>query len=147
MQWFKTRELKGKREVFDPLRKKYVSLTPEEEVRQLTLHHLIEELNYPAGLIAVEYSLRLHELVKRCDIVVFSPETKPVMIVECKSRHMTINQAVLDQATRYNISLQVKYLLLTNGLNQYIILISDESYPYTFLDSIPDYQTLLNEKN
>jgi hypothetical protein len=46
---------KGDRlEIFDPLRKKYVTLTPEEWVRQHFVHYLISEKQFPASLIANE---------------------------------------------------------------------------------------------
>lgn len=145
MQWFNTR-LNGKRkEVFDPVRKKYVLLSPEEEVRQITLHYLIEEKEVPAGLVSVEYSMKLNKLVKRCDIVVFARDGKPLMIVECKARHITLNQAVLDQATRYNMNLNVRFLLLTNGLNQICVQYNFHDNNIIFLDHIPQYASMLNE--
>ncbi len=143
MQWFKTRENEGKKEVFDPVRRKYIALTPEEEVRQTTLYQLITDLEMPSGLISVEHSLRLNQLDKRCDIVVFSPEAKPLMIVECKAKHIPVTQAVLDQASRYNMALQVRFLLLTNGLVQYCIQYDNLSDKIYFLDHIPDYKSML----
>lgn len=143
MQWFKLREVSGKREVFDPVRKKYVTLTPEEEVRQIVMQQLVEDFGYPAGLLSVEFPLRLNGLNKRCDIVVFSRQLTPLMIVECKARHIPLSQKVLDQTMRYNITLNVKYLLLTNGQTQYCIQLEDDGQKIVFLDKIPDYKTLI----
>lgn len=144
MQWFKTRDNEGKTEVFDPVRRKYVALTPEEEVRQTTLYNLVTDLEMPAGLIAVEYSLRLNQLDKRCDIVVFSPEALPLLVVECKAKHVQITQATLDQVTRYNMVLNVSHLLLTNGLIQYCIRFEGSEKKIVFLDHIPNYSQLLD---
>ena len=40
--------------VYDSIRKRWVVLTPEEHVRQLLIHYLVQEMKYPAGMIAVE---------------------------------------------------------------------------------------------
>ncbi|MBW7847260.1 MAG: type I restriction enzyme HsdR N-terminal domain-containing protein [Bacteroidales bacterium] len=142
LHWFKTKQNKGKTEVFDPVRKRYVALTPEEEVRQMVLHHFIEKLGMPPGLVAVEYSIKLHRLEKRCDIVVFSPQAAPLLIVECKARNVELSQAVLDQVIRYNMSLNAPYLLITNGINQYSIRIQASTENIEFLDYIPNYAQL-----
>ena len=115
MNWFKTVIEDNKTKVFDPIRKIYCALTPEEEVRQKMLYYLVEVKKYPAGLIAVEYSIKVNNLPKRCDIVVFNKSGLPEMIVECKAESVPITQKVLDQAVRYYSGLNVNYLLLTNG--------------------------------
>lgn len=120
MEWFKVRELENHKQVFDPIRKKYVSFTPEEAVRQQVLHTLIHTMQVPVGLTAVEYTIKVGSLTKRCDVVVFSSQHKPLMIVECKAAHITINQKTLDQAARYNSGLQVEYLLLSNAKSYYL---------------------------
>lgn len=144
MQWFKTRDNDGKKEVFDPVRRKYVALTPEEEVRQTTLYNLVTNLEMPAGLIAVEHSLKLNQLDKRCDIAVFSPEAKALMVVECKAKSVQITQAALDQVTRYNMVLNVDHLLLTNGLIQFCIRYEGAERKIVFLNHIPNYTELLD---
>ena len=73
-QWFKTEQREGRTLVFDPLRRRWVALTPEEEVRQKMLYLLVEHLQVPAGLVAVEYSLKVNGLDKRADAVVFGPD-------------------------------------------------------------------------
>lgn len=115
MEWFKTSIIDNKTVVFDPLRKQYVALTPEEQVRQKMLHYLVETRKLPAGLIAVEYSIKVNNLPKRADIVVFNNLGEPQMIVECKAETVPITEKVLDQAIRYYSGLKVKYLTLTNG--------------------------------
>lgn len=119
LQWFKTEEREGKTFVFDPLRKRFVLLTPEEEVRQKVLYLLVEHLKVPAVLVAVEYSLKVNGLDKRADAVVFSPEGSPLMVVECKAASVSLTEDVLDQALRYHSALKPKYLLLSNGTSTY----------------------------
>jgi len=105
----------GKEMIFDEVRKKWIALTPEEWVRQNFLQYLIQVKAYPASLIAVEKEIKLGELKKRFDIMLYDAATKPWMIVECKEMNVALNRQVLDQVLRYNISLQVPYLVLTNG--------------------------------
>jgi hypothetical protein len=142
MQWFKIRLQNEKKQVYDPLRRRYVALTPEEEVRQNTLYQLINSLKVPQSLIAVEYSLKMNGLQKRCDIVIFSNEGKPVMIVECKAESVSIDQSVLEQAARYNFKLKVNYLWLTNGKSQYCCQINSENGQLDYLDFVPDYNVI-----
>lgn len=115
MVFFKTQTIDNKTQVFDPLRRQWVSLTPEEQVRQKMLYYLVETRKVAAGLIAVEYSIKVNNLPKRCDIVVFNNLGEPLMIVECKAETVPITEKVLDQAIRYYSGLKVKYLTLTNG--------------------------------
>lgn len=119
MEWFKTSLIDNKTVVFDPLRKEYVALTPEEQVRQKTLHYLVETRKVAAGLIAVEYSIKVNNLPKRADIVIFNNLGEPQMIVECKAETVPITEKVLDQAIRYYSGLKVKYLTLTNGKSMF----------------------------
>ena len=101
--------------IFDEVRKRWVVLTPEEWVRQNFLQYLTQIKKYPASLIAVEKEIKLGDLKKRFDIVVYDADTKPWMIVECKEMNVTLDKLVLDQVLRYNISLNVPYLVITNG--------------------------------
>ena len=101
--------------IFDEVRRKWVALTPEEWVRQNFLQYLVQVKKYPASLIAVEKEIKLGELKKRFDIVVYDAASKPWMIVECKEMNVELNKQVLDQVLRYNITMQVPYLVLTNG--------------------------------
>lgn len=137
LQWFKTEEREGRTCVFDPLRRRYVALTPEEEVRQKVLFLLVEHLKVPAGRVAVEYSLKVNGLDKRTDAVVFGAEGFPLMIVECKASTVTLTEAVLDQAVRYHSALRPKYLLLTNGTTTYCY--QAEGQKLLSMDHLPDY--------
>jgi len=116
LSWFKTETREGRSLVFDPLRHRWVALTPEEEVRQKVLFLLVEHLKVPAGRVAVEYSVKVNGMDKRADAVVFGAEGQPLMVVECKAATVELTEAVLDQAVRYHAALKPKYLLLFNGV-------------------------------
>ena len=137
MNWFNTITEDNKTKVFDPIRKIFCALTPEEEVRQKMLYYLVEVKKYPAGLIAVEYSIKVNALPKRCDIVVFNKDAKPKMIVECKAESVAITQKVLDQAIRYYSGLNVDYLVLTNGKTMFCYHIDVQNKKLEPLGELP----------
>lgn len=101
--------------IFDECRKRWVALTPEEWVRQNFLQYLIHVKKYPVALIAIEKEIKLGDLKKRFDIVVYSRQLKPWMIIECKEMNVALDKKVFDQALRYNMVLQVPNLVITNG--------------------------------
>ena len=111
----KIKEENGRELIFDEFRKRWIVLTPEEWVRQNFLQYLTQTKKYPASLIAVEKEIKLGELKKRFDIVVYDKNSKPWMIVECEELNVSLDKSVLDQILRYNISLDVPYLVITNG--------------------------------
>lgn len=137
MNWFNTITEDNKTKVFDPIRKIFCALTPEEEVRQKMLYYLVEVKKYPAGLIAVEYSIKVNALPKRCDIVVFNKDAKPKMIVECKAESVAITQKVLDQAIRYYSGLNAEYLVLTNGKTMFCYHIDVQNKKLETLGELP----------
>ncbi len=106
---------KGKEYIFDTLRKKWVLLTPEEWVRQNFIQYLVQEMQYPASLIAVEKEIKLGELKKRFDVLVYDKDHRPWMMIECKAADVKLNDLVLQQVLRYNITVPVKYIVITNG--------------------------------
>ncbi|HEY5407312.1 MAG TPA: type I restriction enzyme HsdR N-terminal domain-containing protein [Ginsengibacter sp.] len=108
------RQREGINEIFDAVRKKWLQLTPEEWVRQNMIHFLFSK-QYPAPLIAVEKEIKLGELSKRCDLVIYDRKTRPFMIVECKEMKVSLSEKALDQILRYHIALPAKYLIITNG--------------------------------
>ena len=140
LQWFKTKAEGDKTLVFDPLRKRYCTLTPEEEVRQKVLYLLVEHLGVPAGLLAVEYSVKVNGLDKRCDAVVFGNDGKPLMIVECKAAKVPLSQTVLEQAVRYYAALHPKYLMLYNGVNCFCF--KSEGGALSAMDHLPLYSEM-----
>jgi hypothetical protein len=113
-QQVKTRQRSGVNEVFDVIRKKWLLLSPEEWVRQNMIHFLLSK-KYPAPLIAVEKEIKLGELTKRCDIVVYSREALPFMIIECKEMNVPLSKKTLEQILRYHITLPADNLIVTNG--------------------------------
>lgn len=143
LQWFKTEKREGKTYIYDPLRRRQVALTPEEEVRQRVLYLLVERLNVPSGLLAVEYSVKVNGLDKRADAVVFGTEGSPLMIVECKAPTVTLTEAVLEQAVRYHSALRPKYLLLSNSDATYCFKV--EGQRLSPLDHLPDFDEMKGE--
>ena len=129
-------------QIFDSLRKKFVALTPEEWVRQHFVQYLIHEKKTPASLIAIEMSIRVNRLQRRSDIVVHDRNGKPLLMVECKASSVTINQDTFDQIARYNMAVNVKYLVVTNGMSHYYCLMNHEEKRYDFLESLPEYKNL-----
>jgi hypothetical protein len=132
----------GRNEIFDPVRKKFVALTPEEWVRQHVIHYLAGHLDYPLTLIAVEAPLLYHTRKKRSDIVVFTRSGKPILIVECKAPEVAITQAVFEQAAMYNMGFRVKYLVLTNGIVHHACRIDHAAKSCIFLPGIPAFDDL-----
>lgn len=138
----KIRKTSNGLEIFDPLRRKYVSLTPEEWVRQHFVHYLISEKGYPASLMANETMIRLNSLTKRCDTVVYDNSLRPVVICEFKKPDIEITQQVFDQVVRYNIVLKVKYLIVSNGMSHYCCKMNYEDMSFDYLQEIPEYGDL-----
>jgi hypothetical protein len=139
---FRLEEKDGKTRIFDRVRKKMVVLSPEEWVRQHILLYLIREKHYPESLITVEASLKVARRPKRTDLVVYNRNLKPLLIVECKAPHVKITAEVFDQIVRYNMTLQVRYLLVTNGLEHFCCTLDYTDSSYAFLPGIPEYKDL-----
>ena len=112
---FRMKEEDGKEFIFDEFRRQWLRLTPEEWVRQNFLQYLLQVMQYPASLTAVEKEIRLGELKKRFDILVYNTQHQPWLMVECKGMDVALNQAALQQVLRYNIAVPVPYLVITNG--------------------------------
>jgi len=129
--------------VLDVYRKRFVTLTPEEEVRQRFARYLVEEKGFPASLLMTEYALKVNKLSRRCDILAHKPAGHPVLLVECKAPAVNINQATFDQVARYNMAFRVRYLIVTNGMKHYACLLDFETEKITFLREIPPYDSLL----
>ncbi|HEX3023627.1 MAG TPA: type I restriction enzyme HsdR N-terminal domain-containing protein [Chitinophagaceae bacterium] len=133
---FRFKKEDNKEFIFDEVRKQWLRLTPEEWVRQNFLQYLIQSKKYPAALIAIEKEIKLNDLKKRCDIVVYKNE-KPWMIVECKEMNVTLNENTIKQILRYNMVMKVDYLIITNGTNIYAWHIADGNA--NEIDSTPDF--------
>ncbi|RLD75350.1 MAG: type I restriction endonuclease subunit R [Bacteroidetes bacterium] len=114
-------------------------LTPEEWVRQNYIQYLIHEKKYPKTLIAIEKQLKINNLIKRTDILIFDKNGNPNIIVECKAPSIKIAQDTFDQIARYNLKLQAKYLIVTNGLEHFYCKMNYQQMKYDFLKEIPNY--------
>lgn len=139
----KIAEKDGKSAIFDNLRRCYVTLTPEEWVRQHFVHYLLERRDYPATLMANEVSLTLNNTKRRCDTVVYDRNLRPRMIIEYKAPSVKITRNVFAQISRYNIVLRVDYLVISNGLQHYCCKMDYERNSYSFLNDIPDYKEII----
>ena len=139
----KIRKSKDVLEIYDPVRRKYLVLQPEEMVRQLVVQYLIGDRKYPLSKMRVEMGLTVNELMKRCDILLYDTHFKPFMLVECKSAKIPIDQAVFDQIARYNLKFKVPYLMVTNGLATYCCQIAYDVEGYHFLSEIPNFSVTL----
>lgn len=128
--------------IFDDIRKKWLVLTPEEWVRQHMLRYLAEDKKYPASLMAIEMGIKLNGTKKRCDIAMYNTKGEAIALVECKAPSVKITQAAFDQIARYNMELNVKYLIVSNGLKHYCCVIDFENKSYEFLNGIPEYHSL-----
>ena len=138
----KIKKVAGDIFIFDLIRKKYILLSPEEWVRQNFLNYLIQHKNYPGSLMENEAIIKLNNMTRRCDTVVYNNNLKPLAIVEYKRPEVEIDQKVFDQIVRYNIVLRVDFLIVSNGLSHYCCKMNYENQSYSFLESIPEYSEL-----
>jgi len=138
---FRLKNSENKTHIFDEIRKKFVLLQPEEWVRQHCLNFLIQEKKYPASLINVEKQIKLNELSKRYDIVIYNNDGSVHCIVECKAPNVNINQNTFDQITRYNIELSCPFLMISNGLDHYFCKVNDKKKHIDFIEKLPEYRS------
>ncbi len=130
--------------VWDPLRRKNVALTPEEDVRQWFIVQLNALMKVPMHMMMSEVGIRLGEKMLRADIVVYGRDALPVAVVECKRPDVRIDNAVLDQAVGYNMVLGVKFIFITNGKTTYICRRKDgKAGGYVFVDRMPSYEDMV----
>jgi hypothetical protein len=135
---FRIREEEGKEVIFDELRRLWVRLTPEEWVRQNFLQYLAQTMRYPASLIAIERELKLGELKKRFDVLVYNRQHQPWLMVECKAMEVQLDQAVLQQVLRYNIAIPVPFLVITNG--HYCAGFEKRDQQLQLIDALPVFE-------
>ncbi|MGX7666767.1 type I restriction enzyme HsdR N-terminal domain-containing protein [Flavobacterium pedocola] len=138
---FRFKNSENKVLIFDEIRKKFVVLTPEEWVRQHVVQFLLLDKKYPKSYINVEKSIKINGLIKRYDVVVFQPNGSIYLLVECKAPEVKISQNTFDQIARYNMTLEAKFLMVTNGLNHYFCQMDFEKEQYQFLRELPDFIT------
>ncbi len=136
----KLQQDEGKTRVFDPIRKKWLILTPEEHVRQYLLQFLISKMGYPALLLSVEKTIQVGDMSKRFDVVVYDRDHKPWMLVECKNPEVPITEMTLHQLLGYQSTIQCPYWLLTNGHETYCADANDVTQ-IKWLGALPDFGT------
>jgi len=140
---FRISEKDGSEMILDPLRRKFIKLTPEEWVRQHFIQYLINQGGYPSGLMGVEVMFMLNKLKRRVDILVHNRSGMPVMIVECKAPDIKLDEAVFEQIATYNFKYKVPYLIVTNGIHHYACKFDHELMKFEYLLVIPVYEDLL----
>lgn len=128
--------------IFDSQRKRYVTLTPEEWVRQHFIHFLIEHKGYPAALLAIEKQLNVNGMKKRCDAILYDLHRKPQIVIEFKAPHVPISQQTFDQVAVYNAKLKVDFFIISNGIEHFCCKVDAENVRYNFLQEIPDYNEI-----
>lgn len=138
---FRFKNSENKVAIFDEIRKKFIILTPEEWVRQHVVQYLLQDKNYPKSYINVEKLIKINDLSKRYDIIVYQPNGEIFLLIECKAPEVAITQQTFDQIARYNLVLNAKYLMVTNGLNHYFCQMDFENERYVFLKELPDFIT------
>jgi hypothetical protein len=141
---FNIRGKEGEEMIFDPLRRRFVKLTPEEWVRQNFIQYLINEGKYPLGLIGCEMQFGHNRLKKRTDILVHNRLGNPVMIIECKATEVPLEEKVFEQIVTYNMKFKVPYLVVTNGLRHYACKFSVDFSTWEYLNVIPLYEDIIS---
>jgi hypothetical protein len=112
---FKMKNENGNQYIFDNIRRAWLLLTEEEWVRQNFVGYLVSQLRYPSSVIALEKEIHLNDLKKRFDVLVYNKAHQPWMLIECKEPNVKLSEEVLQQVLRYNISVPVEYIVITNG--------------------------------
>ena len=136
---FRFKNSENKIAVFDVLRKKFVLLTSEEWVRQHVVQYLLTEKKMPKSLLNVEKQLKVNQMLKRYDLLVYNPDGSIHLVVECKAASVPITQETFDQIARYNLALKAKYLMVTNGLQHFYCQMDYEQEKYHFLLDLPEW--------
>ena len=131
-----------RKEIYDPFRKRFFVLTPEEWVRQNFLQFLVQEKGFPASRIAVEKGLKVNGMSRRFDAVVYDSHAQPRVLLEFKAPEVKLSQSTFDQAAVYNLSLVVDYLLISNGLQHYGARVDIQQGEISFLKEIPLYKQI-----
>lgn len=127
-----------KRLIFDPVRRKWLVLQPEEMVRQLMVCYLLQEKGYRKNRLSAERGLQVNSLQGRFDLLVYDQDVKPYLLVECKAPQLALKQSTFEQAAWYNTTLCVPYMMVTNGRDAYCCAIDYEAKDYHYLDAVPE---------
>ncbi|MDR0691754.1 MAG: type I restriction enzyme HsdR N-terminal domain-containing protein [Prevotellaceae bacterium] len=133
------------REIFDPVRKKYVALTPEEWVRQQLVHFLINEQQVPVSLIGVEVVIPVNRRNLRADVIVYARSGQPLLLAECKAGDVKITSKTFMQIAGYNLTWRVPWLVVSNGVQLYCCMFNVATGQYDFVDKVPAYGEMNKE--
>ena len=125
-------------EIYDPLRRKMVARTPEEEVRQAVITWLRDVKGIPETRMESEWGFLYNRRRYRADVIVFDRALQPQLLVECKAPDVKLDRKVIDQVVRYTRVLPVRHILITNGTVTHLLARSDADGSYGFLAEIPD---------
>ena len=125
--------------VWDQLRRKYLVLTPEEWVRQHWMHYLVAAKEVPWTSMAVEGGFQLYKQTQRSDILVYKYR-KPYLLVECKAPQIKISPKTLAQANRYNFSLGCSLLVLSNGIQHWVLEYQQASQSWQASNALPSFK-------
>ena len=136
---FRTKTEDGKSFIFDGIRKKFVVLTPEEWVRQNFIQYLKSEKKYPETLMAVEKQISVNNNQRRFDLLIYTRNGQPHLIAEFKAPNIKITQETFDQVVRYNMTLKVERVIVSNGLQHFACEIDYIKNSYTYLPEIPEF--------
>lgn len=131
--------------IWDPLRKKHVAMTPEEKVRQWFIGRLAEDIKVPLHMMMSEAGFKLGDKQFRADILVYDRQARPLVVVECKRPEVELTKEVLEQAVRYNMVLNVRYIIITNGLRTFICRRDEKggNIQYAPAASLPVYSEMI----
>ena len=137
--------MEDRKTIWDPLRKKDVVLTPEEKVRQWCIGVLASGVGVPMHMMMSEVGFKLGETQFRADIIVYDRQARPLAVVECKRPEVELSREVLDQAVRYNMVLNVAYMIITNGRQTFACrrMETDGKLHYSFIDTVPSYNEMI----
>lgn len=138
------RRIGEQRQIFDRIREKWLVLQPEEFVRQLLVNHCVEVAAYPANRLVLERGLQVEGVFKRTDLLILHHDLTPFLLAECKAPQVPVTQDTLRQAAMYNLSLQVDYLMVTNGRNSYCCKMNYQERSFLFLEQLPIYPATRN---
>ena len=133
-------------EIFDPIRRKRVARTPEEEVRQQLIAWLVAEKRVPQTMMRSEYGFDYNGRRYRADILVFDRTLRPLLLIECKAPEVRLDEAVIGQVLRYNRVLQVKFILISNGKTGYLCRWNSAGSRYDPIEALPEYEEMMREE-
>ncbi len=111
----------GYKWLFNPVLKKRYKNRPEERVRLKWTEYLLHDTLWKRTRIGFETPVKLrqaeHEL--RADLLLYTDQIEPHILIECKSHSVNLNISTAEQAARYNSKIGARYIILTNGLTDF----------------------------